>query len=284
MIINHVKSLLIGTLSLFIVTANAAAKDDFPKRIIALSPHAVEMLYAIGAGEHIVATITHADYPEQAKAIEVIGDYRGITLEKLISLKPDLVVTWPSGNKFNQIEQIKKLGFNVVASDPTTLDEIASDIRHLGKVTGYDKQAAQVADHFEQELAAITTQYQARKPIKVFYQLWSKPLMTISKDSWINQFITRCGGINVFSDADSPYPKVSTENVLLTGAQVILVPEDKETRGHELYNWQQWQLLPAVKNKQIYHPDAKVLHRPTPRVLTPMKQVCEFIDKARQSL
>lgn len=284
MIIKNLKRLIVATLSLIVITANVAAEDAHPKRIIALSPHAVEMLYAIGAGEHVVATISHADYPEQAKAIEVIGDHRGITLEKLISLKPDLVVTWPSGNKINQIEQIKKLGFNVVASNPTTLDEIASDIRHLGKVTGYEVRANQVADKFEQELAAITKQYQSHTPVKVFYQLWSKPLMTVSKGSWINQFITRCGGVNVFNDADSPYPKVSTENVLLTGAQVILVPEDKQTRGHELYNWQQWQLLPAVKNKQIYHPDAKVLHRPTPRVLTPMKQVCEFIDKARQSL
>lgn len=270
-----IASLFAGT------TSWAVANDNYPQRIIALSPHAVEMLYAIGAGDKIVATISHADYPEAAKAIEVIGDYRGITLEKLISLKPDLVVTWPSGNKFNQIEQIKKLGFKVLASDPTTLDEIASDIRSLGKATGNQTQAEQVANRFEQDLAKITAQYQSRKPVKVFYQLWSKPLMTISGDSWISQFISRCGGVNVFKDADSPYPKISTENVLLTGAEVILVPEDKNTRGHELYNWQHWQLLPAVKNNHIYHPDAKVLHRPTTRVLAPMKDVCEFINNAR---
>lgn len=269
---------------MIIPSANATEQSSditYPQRIIALSPHAVEMLYAIGAGDKIIATISHADYPEAAKKIEVIGDYRGITLEKLITLKPDLVVTWPSGNKINQIAQIKKLGFNVVSSDPTTLTDIAKDIRTLGKLTGHQSKANQVAENFEQSLNKLTTQYQHKAPVKVFYQLWSKPLMTISQGSWINQFITRCGGVNVFGNATNPYPKISTENVLLTGAEIILVPDDKQTRSHELFDWQQWQLLPAVKNKHIYHPNAKTLHRPTPRVLTPMKEVCDFIDKVR---
>lgn len=254
---------------------------EYPQRIIALSPHSVELLYAIGAGDKIVAVITHSDYPEAAKKIEVIGDHRGITLEKLISLKPDLVVTWSSGNRINQVEQIKKLGFNVVDSNPKTLNEIASDLRQLGKLTGHDEQAERVAKKFEDELAVLTNKYQNRTPIRTFYQLWSKPLMTISKGSWINQFITRCGGVNVFHDAENPYPKISTENVLLSGAQVILIPDDNQTRSHEFFDWKRWKVLPAVKNKQIDYPNAKVLHRPTPRVLEPMKKICEFIDGAR---
>lgn len=256
-------------------------ETDYPKRIIALSPHAVELLYAIGAGDSIVGTITHADYPKAAQQIEIIGDHRGIALEKLISLKPDLVVTWARGNKLNQVQQITRLGFKVVDSDPKGLDDIPTDLRALGKITGHSEQAEKVAQKFEAKLAVLTKEYQHRKPIKVFYQLWSKPLMTISKGSWINQFITRCGGINVFSDVDNPYPKISTENILLTGAEVILIPDDNKTRSHELFDWKRWTILPAVKNKQIYYPNAKVLHRPTPRVLAPMKEVCEFIDNAR---
>jgi len=282
LIINTIaRCLVIATVLLSTQVLAQKSATDYPKRIIALSPHAVELLYAIGAGDNIVATISHADYPEAAKKIEIIGDYRGITIEKLISLKPDLVITWPSGNKMNQVQQIEKLGFNVIASDPITLDDIASDLRALGKLTGHSEQAEIVAQKFEKELALLTKQYQDRAPIKTFYQLWSKPLMTISKGSWINQFITRCGGINVFGDAGNPYPKISTENVLLTGAQVILIPDDNQTRSHELFDWKKWDVLPAVKNKHIYQPNAKVLHRPTPRVLEPMKEVCEFIDNAR---
>ena len=279
-------SLLVNSLSAssrLVNTIEQANKTPvkYPQRIIALSPHSVELLYAIGAGEKIVGVITHSDYPDAAKKIEEIGDHRGITMEKLISLKPDLVVTWSSNNKINQVEQIKKLGFNVVNSDPQTLNAIASDLRLLGEVTGHLEQAEKVAKKFELELATLTQKYQDRKPVKTFYQLWSKPLMTISKNSWINQFITRCGGINVFHDATSPYPKISTENILLSKAEIILIPDDTQTRSHELFNWNQWDVLPAVKNKQIYYPNAKILHRPTPRVLGPMKEVCEFIENAR---
>jgi len=263
--------------------ASSANEQPYPQRIIALSPHAVELLYSIGAGDRIIATISHADYPEEAKAIEVIGDYRGISLEKLIELKPDLVITWSGGNKLNQIERLKELGFNVVDSNPQSLLEIADDLIKLGQLTGQQQQAQQLAATFKQSLATITNTYQHRGKIRTFYQLWSKPLMTISKGSWINQFIERCGGTNVFASAESAYPKISVENVLLTDAQVILIPDDAQTKGHELFDWPRWSLLPAVKNKHIYYPNATILHRPTVRVLEPMKQMCMQIDKARQS-
>lgn len=258
--------------------------EERPQRIIALSPHAVELLFSIGAGEQIVATISHADYPEQAKSIEVIGDYRGVTLEKLIALKPDLVVTWSGGNKINQIEQIKKLGYKVIDSDPQSLQDIASNLRLLGEATGHLAKAEIIASQFEQELAKIATKYHSLKKVKTFYQLWSKPLMTISNKSWINQFIELCGGVNVFADAQTAYPTISVENVLLSGAQVILIPDDAQTRSHELFDWKRWQVLPAVQNKQVYHPNAKVLHRPTPRVLAPMREVCQQIDAARATI
>jgi len=159
LIINTIaRCLVIATVLLSTQVLAQKSATDYPKRIIALSPHAVELLYAIGAGDNIVATISHADYPEAAKNIEIIGDYRGITIEKLISLKPDLVITWPSGNKMNQVQQIEKLGFNVIASDPITLDDIASDLRALGKLTGHSEQAEIVAKKFEQELALLTKQ------------------------------------------------------------------------------------------------------------------------------
>lgn len=275
-------TILYLTLTALVFSPLALSKNDTqPQRIIALSPHSVELLYAIGAGDRIIATISHADYPAQAKDIEVIGDYRGITLEKLIALKPDLVVTWSGGNKLNQIEQIKKLGYKVIDSNPQSLPEIAKSLRLLGQATGQKARAEKIAEKFEQELQQITDKYQHRAKVRTFYQLWSKPLMTISKGSWINQFITRCGGINVFSDAEAAYPKISVENILLTNAEIILIPDDAQTRGHEIFKWKRWQILPAVQNKHIYQPDAKILHRPTPRVLGAMEQVCQQIDKAR---
>jgi len=270
--------LLFSTLASTLVTAESAPAQ----RIIALSPHSVEMLFSIGAGDRIIATISSANTPAAAIAIARIGDYHGVVIEQVIALKPDLIVVWSGGNKINQIEQLKRLGFKVFNSDPQSLSDIAGDIRQLGQLTGLSDKAEQVANDYQQKLRAISDTYQNRAKVRVFYQLWAKPLMTISSGSWLNQFIERCGGFNVFGQTQAPYPKISIENVLLARPEVILVPKDEQTRSHDLFNWQQWQYLAAVKNNHIYYPNGTILHRPTPRVLTAMAEMCQQIDQARK--
>jgi vitamin B12 transport system substrate-binding protein len=266
---------------LLIGNSSLSAEPKTAQRIIALSPHSVEMLFAIGAGDRIIATISSADYPAAAQDIERIANHNAIVIEKVIALKPDLIIGWSGGNKLNQLAQLKRLGFKVINSDPQSLADIASDIRKLGKLTGLTDQAQSLANDYEQRLAAIIVKYQAREKVRVFYQLWSKPLMTISNKSWLNQFINGCGGINVFNDADTAYPQISIENVLLAKPQALLIPKDELTRGHDLVNWQQWQHLDAVKNNHIYFPNGTLLHRPTTRILTAMAEMCEQIDKVR---
>ncbi|UJF22932.1 cobalamin-binding protein [Shewanella sp. OMA3-2] len=252
------------------------------KRIVALSPHGVEMLYAIGAGDRIVATTDYADYPESAKFIPRIGGYYGIQIERIIELNPDLVVVWASGNKLEDINQIKQLGFTVFNSDPKSLDDVATEIEQLGLVTGQTQQAQQVAADYRQQLADIRQQHKLKTEVKVFYQLWSTPLMTVSKGSWIQHIIEACNGTNVFYNAASEYPQISIENVLLTDAEVILQSLDE---GNVMgVNWSQWPELPAVKNKHIYQLDADVLHRASPRAIEGVKLVCDTLDKARNLL
>lgn len=274
-------ALLLCTARIGTAEVNAAA-EPAAQRIIALSPHSVELLFAIGAGDRIVATIDSSDHPRQAKNIESVGSYRGVVIEKILALKPDLIITWASGNKINQIEQLKSLGFNVINSEPESLLEISQDLRKLGRLTGLSANAETVARDFEQQLSAIVSRYRNREKVRVFYQLWSKPLMTISNKSWINQFIEGCGAINVFADSESAYPQISIENVLLTNPQVFLIPKDEQTRSHALFNWQHWQYIDAIKNNHIYYPNGTLLHRPTPRVLTAMNEMCQQIDMARQ--
>lgn len=280
LIINKFAIFAVALLAVFSLKAQSSAPAQ---RIIALSPHAVELLFAIGAGDRIVGAIDNSDYPEQAKSLNFVGNYQGIVIEKIIALKPDLIITWHSGNKINQIEQLKSLGLKVVDSDPTSLLEIAQDIRLLGRLTGLNVSAETIAHKFEQQLNTIVEQYQTKQKISVFYQLWSKPLMTISNQSWLNLFIEGCGATNVFATSTSAYPQVSIENVLLANPQVLLIPKDEQTRSHDLFNWQQWQHLNAVKNNHIYYPNGTLLHRPTPRVLTAMSEMCQQIDQAREN-
>ncbi|QXN25841.1 cobalamin-binding protein [Shewanella putrefaciens] len=256
-----------------------AAMAEPAKRIIALSPHAVEMLYAIGAGESIVAATDYADYPEAAKKIPSIGGYYGIQIERVLELNPDLIVVWDTGNKAEDINQLKSLGFKLYSSSPKTLEDVAKEIEELGALTGRTEQASQVVADYRSELLQLRSENAAKSEPKVFYQLWSTPLMTVAKNSWIQQIIGVCHGKNVFYDAASDYPQVSLENVLMTLPEVILQSEEKgNVKG---VDWSKWTEIPAVKNQHIYQLNADLLHRATPRALLGVKAVCDALDKAR---
>jgi vitamin B12 transport system substrate-binding protein len=280
-------SIVIGLLSVSLILPAAeltSVQDQQQKppakRIIALSPHGVEMLFAIGAGESILATTDYADYPAAAKDIPRIGGYYGIQIERVIELNPDLIIVWQSGNKQGDINQLRDLGFTLFNSDPKNLADVATDLEALGKLTGNEVQAQQVATDYRQQLAQIRLKNQAKPAVKVFYQLWSTPLMTVAKGSWIQHLIEVCHGENVFYDAASEYPQISIENVLLTGAEVILQSQDE---GNVLgINWADWPELPAVKNQHIYQFDADLLHRATPRAIQGVNAVCGALDKVRR--
>ncbi|BDA61983.1 cobalamin-binding protein [Shewanella xiamenensis] len=266
-------------LGLSLALLPAVAMAEPAKRIIALSPHAVEMLYAIGAGEAIVAATDYADYPEAAKKIPSIGGYYGIQIERVLELNPDLVVVWDTGNKAEDINQLKSLGFKLYSSSPQTLEDVAKEIEELGQLTGHVEQANQVAGYYRRELLRLRNENAAKSEPKVFYQLWSTPLMTVAKNSWIQQIIGVCHGKNVFYDAASDYPQVSLENVLLTLPEVILQSEEEgNVKG---IDWSKWTEIPAVKNQHIYQLNADLLHRATPRALLGVKAVCDALDKAR---
>ena len=278
--------LAVGVLPPALATDVSAASDGVvagvkvpAKRVIALSPHSVEMLYAIGAGESILATTDHADFPAAALDIPRIGGYHGIQIERVIEINPDLVVVWGSGNKAEDVERLKELGFNVYNSDPKTLEEVADKLKELGELTGHQEAANKVADDYLAQLAQLRKSNWAKPEVKVFYQLWSTPLMTVAKNSWIQQIISVCHGDNVYLDAASDYPQVSLESVLLKMPEVILQSRDK---GNVLgVDWSQWQEIPAVKNEHIYQLHADLLHRAAPRAILGIEMLCEALDKAR---
>nr|WP_051435544.1 cobalamin-binding protein [Shewanella fidelis] len=249
------------------------------KRIVALSPHSVEMLYAIGAGDSIVATTEYADFPEAARDIPRIGGYHGVQIERILELEPDLVVVWASGNKLEDIQRIKELGFKVFDSNPKTLEAVADELEALGELTGNQAQAKQAADGYRAKLVQLRNDNFAKPEVKVFYQLWSTPLRTVAKSSWIQQIISVCHGDNVFVDAASDYPQVSLETVVLKHPQVILQSQDE---GNIIgINWSEWPEIPAVKNQHIYQLNADLLHRAAPRALLGVEALCDALDKAR---
>ena len=140
------------------------------KRIVALAPHIVENLFAIGAGELIVGTVEYADYPEAANEIPRIGGYNGIHIEKLLALKPDLVIAWQSGSQNMDVEKLKKLGIKVRYSEAKDINKVADELRLLGQLTGKTAQAERVAQDFTKALAQIKARYADTRSLNVFYQ------------------------------------------------------------------------------------------------------------------
>ncbi|MCG7535326.1 cobalamin-binding protein [Pseudoalteromonas sp. OOF1S-7] len=279
------KVLIIWLSLVFFLTAISASADDNPappvKRIVALAPHIVENLYAIGAGERIVGTVEYADFPAEANQIPRIGGFHGIALEKLLALSPDLVIAWQGGNQQGDLEKLEQLGLKVVYSETKELQQIPQSLRWLGRLTGREEHAEQVALHFEQGLAKLQARYRSAAPVSVFYQLWPAPMMTVNGTTWIHQTLEVCGASNVFADAATAYPQISIENVLHTGPQVIVIPHEKSKKAQPKIDWYKWPEIPAAKHQQYIEVNADLLHRYTSRVLEGLSGLCDKLDASR---
>jgi vitamin B12 transport system substrate-binding protein len=259
----------------------SSTTPDAEQKIIALSPHAVELLYAIGAGDRIIATLEYANYPKAALEIPRIGNYNGIQIERVVELQPDLIVAWKSGNKSSDIEKLKSLGFKIYNSQPQNIYEIGKELLELGKLTGLENQAEIVASELLSQYEIIKNQYNTKKSVSVFYQLWHDPIRTIGPNNWTQSLINDCNGSNIFNDADSAYPVVSLERVLVKNPQVIVVPHHSGSKDNKKRFWKKWSDIRAVKNDDINFINGDLLHRFSPRAINGLSILCEAIDQAR---
>lgn len=268
-------------------TLNATPENQTEKslRIVALAPHIVENLFEIGAGKHIVGTVEYADFPEQAHSIPRIGGYYGLKVEKLLALKPDIIFAWKSGNKAADLEQLERLGMRIIYSEAKNIDDVATELRTFGTILSseakYQQQAEVAAQLFEKRLTDIRKKYQDKKAIKVFYQLWSQPMMTINKNTWINQLITVCQGNNVFANNVTEYPQISIENVMLAQPELIILPDEKSDKPQPKIAWHKWPEIPAVKANAFIHVNADLLHRFSTRMLDGVESMCKKMDSYR---
>jgi vitamin B12 transport system substrate-binding protein len=263
--------------------ANSDSNDSLQKqRIIALAPHLVESLYAIGAGDQIIGTTAHADYPKAANDILRIGNYARLQIEKIIQLKPDLIIAWKTGNPTDDLARLEKYQLKVVYSHPQTLEDVANELIMLGKLTGREEAANKVAEQYLSQLQKIKLTYADKPKISVFYELWSRPLRTVANQAWPQQQLELCGATNPFAKATDDYPSVGLEQVLVTLPQVVVQPTQHSADSPDGLNWPQWPHIPAAKNNFIFHPNADKVHRMTTRMLDEVVILCEQIDTARQ--
>ena len=250
-------------------------------RIISLAPHITESLFAAGAGDKIIGAVSYSDYPEAAKKIPRVGGYPSLDLEKIISLKPDLVIAWASGNNKTQVDKLRAFGINVFMSEPRYPEDIAKTIRRFGVLAATNKVAMKASGDFLQHYHSLQKRFSNKKKVKVFYQIWNKPIMTISGGHLISKVIELCGGENVFANLKTLTPRISLEPVLASKSEVIISGGMGKARPEWLDEWKSWPELPAVKNGQLYFIDPALMQRVGPRILQGADKLCELLDKAR---
>src|SRR5450432_1400038 len=253
------------------------------QRIVSLAPHATELLFAAGAGAHVVGALAPADWPPEAAAVPKVGDSRAIDLERIVAMRPDLAVAWPYVAPA-QIERLRELGIAVYISDPRTPEAIADDLERLGTLAGTAETASRSASAFRARLAAVRSRGRGASKVRVFYEIWNQPLYTIGGGHLISAAIDRCGGVNVFASLTLPAPSVSVEAVLAAAPEAIVAGTDGAVRPAWLDAWQSWRSLPAVAQGNLFVVDANLLHRAGPRFIDGVESLCEALDLARKRL
>jgi iron complex transport system substrate-binding protein len=248
------------------------------KRIISLAPDATENLFAIGAGNRMVGVMQGSDYPLAAKKIPVVARYNAIDTELILSLHPDLIVAW-TGNMNSKA--FEKAGIAVYVSRPKKLTDIPITLQKLGCLVGHEKMANEVSRSYVQRYATLAKQYKQAKPVTVFYQLWPNPLMTITKQSWINEAINLCGGRNIFADLKTMAPEVTIESVIIKNPDMIIGADKKDAWK---MSWQSWRSLRAVKHQLLVNVDPDLIERASIRLLDGVSQLCIAMDYARKKL
>lgn len=249
-----------------------------PQRIVSLTPHITEMLFAIGAGKQVIATDQASDYPDEVKKLPKVANYQSLNSESLLAVKPDLVIAWGSTQALMQ-QQIQALGIPMLLLKSQHLDDLPVELRLLGDKTGHHEQANNLASQIETKFAAYRQQSQQRPKIKAFYQLWYPPLTTVANGSFIQEIMTMCGAENPFADSKAPYPQLGEEAVLAANPQAIFATQ----HGSDLEHWLKWPQLAAVKNKQLYLLKADWLHRLSPRIVLGIEQMCSKVEMASKA-
>ncbi|OIN09608.1 cobalamin-binding protein [Oceanisphaera psychrotolerans] len=267
--------LLLLALMLGAIFGPGQPRADEARRIISLAPHITEMLFAIGAGDQVIATDDASDYPETASALPRVANYRSLNMEQILALQPDLIVAWGTAQQ-QLVQPLEQLGVTVFYSAPGTFASLADELTQLGELTGHRQEAAAVVADYRRQLAELEQSYQDASPVTVFYQIASVPLMSANGSTWMGQAVTLCGGINIMADSLAPYPPLNAEQVLAQDPQVILAD-----RQSELQHWRQWPALQAVAQGHLLTIDANRLHRFTPRSPGGIRQLCRQLDKVR---
>ncbi len=247
-------------------------------RIVALAPHLAEIAFAAGAGAKLAAVSSFSRHPAGAERLPVVASHGRVDIERLIALRPDLVLAWRSGNSTLQIDRLERIGMRVFVTEARTLADIPRVVRVVGALSGSVDVAEARARQFENEIADLRKRHAVERRVAVFLEIWHKPLLTVNGAHLISDALRLCGGRNVFAAAKTLTPLVSREQILDARPEVIVT----SGFGSEAPQaWKGLELVPAVRNRRIYAIDPDQLHGQGPHVLEGVRALCGRLELAR---
>jgi iron complex transport system substrate-binding protein len=254
------------------------------QRIISLAPNITEVLFHIGAGDQIVGADEYSNYPEAAKQILRVNNHAAANYELILSLKPDLVIAWQSGNGDKIINPLRKLGIPVFVVETHQIERIPNLFRRFGQLSGNNDLAQQRIEEFTQRLQLLGDAQTGKSVVRTFYQIWDQPLITLNGKHMVSDVIELCGGINIFADAVPLVPYVNIESIVAADPQVIIAGGSQEEQPGWFSSWQQWTGISAVQHKQIYLIPADLMQRHSVRILDGAQMMCDYLDSARTAI
>lgn len=250
-----------------------------PQRIVSLAPGITEILFALNLDGKIVGVTSFCDWPREAAKKTSVGGFTNPSLEKIVSLKPDLILATADGNRPETVRQLEKIGMTVYVTNPMDTAGILQSILHIGGVTGRRQAARILTAQLQRRLDVVTAQISNKKKPRVFFQIGMDPVITVGKRTLISDVIERAGGTNIAGKDTARYPRYSAEGVMAHAPDILLfapMATDREFKKVKEY-WEQFPNIPAVKNKQIYPMNTDLIGRASPRIVDAIEQTAKIL-------
>jgi iron complex transport system substrate-binding protein len=250
-----------------------------PQRIISVAPSITETLFALGLGDRVVGVSSYCKYPPEALKKEKIGGYVNPSLEKIVALKPDLVVAIAEGDLRAFVDKLAGLKIPVFIVNPADVSGVLTSIRNIGNVTSSSPAARKLTRTMEERIRAVQARIQGRPRTRVLQVLSLDPLLSVGKGTFVDDLIRLAGGRNIAEDAGGKYPRLSMEEVLAQNPEVILLAamNSPDLMAEERRYWQRWKTLSAVRNGRIRAVDSDLILRPSPRIVDGLEEIARAI-------
>ncbi|MHB8138464.1 MAG: cobalamin-binding protein [Smithellaceae bacterium] len=249
-------------------TGRLVTISETPQRIVSLAPGITETLYALGLADQIVGVTTYCDWPVAVRLKPKIGGFTNPSIEKIVALKPDLILATADGNRKDTVQHLERLGLQVYVTNPSDTRGVLKSILHIGEITNRKSSAAKLVEKLQWRSDMITKQIRNKKKPRVFFQLGLEPMITAGPKTLIHEVIERAGGINIASQAIASYPRYSAEGIISAAPEIIVfapMVNDKKFTAVKRF-WKHFEEVPAVKNHRIYPIDANLINRASPRI------------------